>query len=81
MSMRSSGIGTSARRLRHSLFREARPGFLDLTAEPSAINSAIQEHPEFVAFVERMSAHFNAWRQESADFAEGATARRIALAR
>ena len=53
-------------RLRHSLFREARPGFLDLTAEPSAINSAIQEHPEFVAFVERMSAHFDAWRQESA---------------
>ena len=53
-------------RLRHSLFREARPGFLDLTAEPSAINSAIQEHPEFVVFVERMSAHFDAWRQESA---------------
>ena len=51
--------------LRHTLFREARRGYLDLTVERSAIKSAIQEHPEFVAFVEKMSAHFHAWRQES----------------
>ena len=52
--------------LRDSLFREARPGYLDLTVEPSAIKSAIQEHPKFVAFVEKMSTHFDAWRQGSA---------------
>ncbi len=51
--------------LRHSLFKENRPGYYDLAVDKSAIKSAIYEHPEFVAFVAGMNAHFAAWRQKS----------------
>ncbi|MEO8034968.1 MAG: N-6 DNA methylase, partial [Acidobacteriota bacterium] len=52
--------------LRHSLFRENRPGYLDLAVEKSAIKSTIYDHPEFVTFVNGMNAHFAAWREKSA---------------
>jgi len=52
--------------LRASLFRETRPGYLELTVEKSAIKSAIQEHPEFAGFISRMSEHFHIWRARSA---------------
>jgi type I restriction enzyme M protein len=49
--------------LRHTLFKERRPGFVDLVVEKSAIKSAIYEHPEFTTFIAGMNAHFAAWRE------------------
>ncbi len=51
--------------LRHTLFKENRPGYLDLAVEKAAIKSAIYEHPEFASFIDGMNAHFAAWRQTS----------------
>src|SRR5204863_2300010 len=44
--------------LRTALFRENRPGYVDLAVEKSAIKTAIHEHPEFRRFVEAIDAHF-----------------------
>ena len=52
--------------LRQVLFKPRRPGYLDLAVEKSAINSAIYGHPEFVAFIAGMNAHFAEWRKKSA---------------
>lgn len=52
--------------LRTALFKENRPGYVDLAVEKSAIRSTIAEHPEFRAFVERMNAHFAVWRDRTA---------------
>src|SRR5258708_218819 len=52
-------------RLRGTLFKENRPGYVDLSVEKSAIKSAIYEHPEFATFIAGMNAHFAAWRQTS----------------
>jgi type I restriction enzyme M protein len=52
--------------LRQTLFRENRPGYVDLAVEKSAINAAINDHPEFRRFVEGMNVHFQAWRTKSA---------------
>ena len=53
-------------RLRHALFKDGRPGYVDLAVEKSAIKPAIYEHPEFAAFIQGMNTHFAAWRQTSA---------------
>jgi type I restriction enzyme M protein len=53
--------------LRQTLFRDNRPGYVDLAVEKAAIKSTIYEHPEFAAFTARMSSHFAAWRDKSAD--------------
>ena len=52
--------------LRHSLFKEIRPGYLDLAVEKSAIKTTIHEHHEFVAFIAEMNAHFAEWRDTNA---------------
>ena len=52
--------------LRRALFKENRPGFLDLAVEKTAIKPAIYEHPEFAAFIASMNAHFATWRQKTA---------------
>ena len=52
--------------LRHRLFKEIRPGYLDLSLEKSAIKTTIHEHHEFVAFIAEMNAHFAAWRDTNA---------------
>ena len=52
--------------LRHSIFEENRPGYLDLAVEKSAIKAVIYEHPEFTAFIADMNAHFAVWREKSA---------------
>ena len=52
--------------LRHSLFKENRPGYLDLAVEKSTIKSVIYEHPEFASFIADMNAHFAMWRDTSA---------------
>jgi type I restriction enzyme M protein len=51
--------------LRHALFKDGRPGYVDLAVEKSAIKPAIYEHPEFTTFIAGMNAHFAAWRQTS----------------
>lgn len=51
--------------LRQSLFKENRPGYLDLAVDKADIKSTIYEHPEFVAFTAGMNAHFAAWRTKS----------------
>ncbi|MBX3340701.1 MAG: N-6 DNA methylase [Nitrospira sp.] len=53
-------------KLRRSLFKVNRPGYLDLAVEKSAIKSTIYEHPEFAAFISRMNAHFATWKQKTA---------------
>jgi len=52
--------------LRRTLFRNNRPGYVDLAVEKAAINSAIYQHPEFVAFIKSMTALFAKWRKEAA---------------
>ena len=52
--------------LRHSLFKENRPGYLDLAVEKSTIKSVIYEHHEFASFIADMNAHFAVWRDPSA---------------
>ncbi len=52
--------------LRNALFRENRPGYVDLAVDKTAIKSTIYEHPEFASFTACMNAHFAAWRQKTA---------------
>jgi len=47
--------------IRASLFTANRPGYADLAAEPSEVRSVIHQHPEFEAFLAKMSAHFDEW--------------------
>ncbi|WP_410509144.1 type I restriction-modification system subunit M [Methanosarcina hadiensis] len=49
--------------LRQTLFKEKRPGYLELAVDKAAIKSTIYEHPEFAAFIADMNAHFAAWRE------------------
>ena len=53
-------------KLRSVLFKANRPGYVDLAVEKTAIKSTIYGHPEFVAFITSMNAHFAAWREKSA---------------
>ena len=52
--------------LRHSLFKENRPCYLDLSVEKSTIKAAVYEHHEFVSFIAEMNAHFDVWRDTNA---------------
>jgi type I restriction enzyme M protein len=51
--------------LRTALFKANRPGFVDLAVDKSAIRSTIYDHPELVAFVTAMNAHFAEWREKT----------------
>ncbi len=53
-------------KLRDTLFRKRRAGYLDLAVDKAAIKPAIYEHPEFATFIAGMNAHFDAWRKKSA---------------
>jgi type I restriction enzyme M protein len=53
-------------KLRKALFKENRPGYLDLAVEKANIKSAIYEHPEFTFFIKGMNDHFAVWREKSA---------------
>jgi type I restriction enzyme M protein len=48
--------------LKATLFTPNRPGYLDLAVAKTAIQSAIFDHPEFIAFSTGLKAHFAAWR-------------------
>ena len=52
--------------LRHSLFKENRPGYLDMSGEKSTIKTTIHEHREFVSFIAHMNTHFAVWRDTNA---------------
>jgi type I restriction enzyme M protein len=52
--------------LRKTLFKERRPGYLDLTVDKNSIKSAIYNHPEFSAFVSDMNEHFADWAERRA---------------
>lgn len=51
--------------LQQALFKEKRPGYLDLAVDKTAIKSTIYEHPEFAAFIAGMNAHFAAWSSKT----------------
>ncbi|MEK7761922.1 MAG: type I restriction-modification system subunit M [Nitrospirota bacterium] len=53
-------------KLRQTLFKANRSGYLDLAVEKSAIKSTIYEHPEFATFIGKMNAHFATWKQKTA---------------
>ncbi|MGX5733401.1 N-6 DNA methylase [Bosea thiooxidans] len=48
--------------LEATLFRQNRPGYVDLAVKPEAIRPTIYEHPEFRAFTEGLAQHFAVWR-------------------
>ncbi|HDL89962.1 MAG TPA: type I restriction-modification system subunit M [Thermodesulforhabdus norvegica] len=50
--------------LRDVLFKDNRPGFVDLAVEKAAIRSTINEHPEFIAFTDRMKKHSQQWKKK-----------------
>lgn len=52
--------------LKKSLFRDCRPGYVELAIDKTAIKSTIFGHLEFVAFMNGMNAHFDVWRERSA---------------
>ena len=52
--------------LRHSLFKENRPGYVDLAVKTSTIKITIHEHHEFVTFIAEMDTHFAVWRDTNA---------------
>jgi type I restriction enzyme M protein len=58
-------------KLRQTLFKDKRPGYLDLAVDKSAIKSTIYEHPEFAAFIAGMNAHFDAWRGRTSKTLKG----------
>jgi len=60
--------------LRPALFKECRPGYVELTIDKAAINASIFGHPEFSVFIKTMNAHFDKWRQRSAVTLKGLAA-------
>ena len=47
--------------LRSALFRDLRPGYVELAVDASEIRSSIYGNTEFVAFIVRMHKHFDVW--------------------
>ena len=52
--------------LRRALFKDNRPGYLDLVVAKDSIKRVIYEHPEFVVFIGTMNELFACWQQRSA---------------
>ncbi len=53
-------------KLKATLFKANRPGYLDLAVEKPALKAAIFGHAEFTAFVADIDFHFSNWRAQSA---------------
>lgn len=53
-------------KLRRTLFKVNRPGYLDLAVDKATIKPTIYGHPEFTAFIAGMNAHFDVWRERTA---------------
>jgi type I restriction enzyme M protein len=52
--------------LKTTLFKDNRPGYLNLAVDKAVIKSSIYDHAEFATFIADMNAHFADWRQQSA---------------
>ncbi len=50
--------------LHAALFRDLRPGYVELAVDKSAIRDTIHNHAEFVAFMGKMEALFDEWREQ-----------------
>ncbi len=61
-------------KLRKTLFKPNRPGYVDLAVDKATIKTAIYEHPEFSAFIAGMNAHFAAWQKRTATSLKALTA-------
>ncbi|MDO8843435.1 N-6 DNA methylase [Methylicorpusculum sp.] len=53
--------------LKAALFKDNRPGYLDLAVDKAAIKTSIYQHSEFAAFITGMNDHFDAWRQRTTE--------------
>jgi len=53
--------------LKTALFKDNRPGYLDLAVDKAAIKTSIYQYPEFAAFITGMNDHFAVWRQRTAE--------------
>ncbi len=53
-------------KLRATLFKPNRAGYVDLAVDKAAIKATIFGHPEFKAFIAGVNAHFADWREQSA---------------
>ena len=51
--------------LKAALFKSLRAGYMELAVDKAAINSTIHNHPQFMAFLEGMAAHFDAWKTQA----------------
>lgn len=61
-------------KLRKALFKQRRPGYLDLAVDKAAIKSSIYEHQEFATFIAGMNEHFDTWRKKTAKHLKALTA-------
>jgi type I restriction enzyme M protein len=57
--------------MKQVLLRECRPGYFELKIDKSDVRPTIFEHPEFVAFREKMRAHYDQWRERTASYLKG----------
>lgn len=53
--------------LKKVLFKECRPGYVELAIDKAVIKSTIFAHPEFNTFIEGMNKHFDVWQARSAE--------------
>lgn len=53
--------------LKSALFRDLRPGYVELAIDKAAIKTTIYKHPEFAALTKLMAEHFDAWRVKTAE--------------
>lgn len=57
--------------LRKALFKEIRPGYVELKVDKSELKTTIHEHPEFAKFIAEMEAIFEDWREGAAKRLKG----------
>jgi type I restriction enzyme M protein len=50
--------------LKSDLFKDNRPGYLDLKVDKLELRNSIYDHPEFSSFIDGMNDHFSKWRQK-----------------
>ena len=50
--------------LKSDLFKDNRPGYLDLKVDKLELRNSIYDHPEYSSFIEGMNSHFGKWRQK-----------------
>ncbi len=53
--------------LKHTLFRDLRPGYLELAVPKDEVRRAVYEHPEFKTFREGADTLFSTWRARSSE--------------